>query len=287
MERLPDWQLMWRQLAAAQDRFWNMGRTGREKKDHWKGRATQFDGMVKKRWAKPDASRAFVLSMLQKHPGTTVIDIGAGTGAWALLMAGAGATVTALEPSDAMCDILERKITAEKLTNVTVLQGSWPNVDVKAHDIAFASHSMYGVADFKGFVEKMMAVAGKTCMLLMRALYANAVMAKASMKVWGQPYDSPNFQVAYNLLMEMDIFPNVVMENATAWDPWSHDSIADALKEVKSRLGLEGDTRHDAFLHSLLSSSLQELDGRFVWPVGNRSGILCWHMDERGIGTQT
>ena len=277
MEKITDWFLLWRQLVDAHDRFWAIKKKQKQAHaDAWKDRARHFDKMVKKRWAKPDTSRELIRSMLVANLGATVVDIGAGTGAWAIFMARHAAHVTAVEPSDSMCEVMQERLAAEKITNVSIIQANWPDVDIDAHDFSFASHSMYGVADFKAFVEKMRQVTRKKCVLLMRVLLANTLMARAAMRVWGQPYDSPNFQVALNALMQMDIYPNVVMETEKGWDPWSHDSLEEALREVKNRFNLENDSTHDPFLRSLLEESLREDKGRYFWPVGNRSGILYW-----------
>jgi ubiquinone/menaquinone biosynthesis C-methylase UbiE len=279
LEKVTDWHLLWQQLVEAHDRFWMIKKKQKQAKaDVWRDRARHFDKMVQKRWSKPDTSRELLLSILTANPGATVVDIGAGTGAWTIFMARHASHVTAIEPSDSMCAVMRERLAAENITNVTIIQANWPDVNIDAHDFSFASHSMYGVADFRAFVEKMIQVTRRRCFLLMRVLLAETPMAKVAMRVWGQPYDSPNFQVAYNALMQMDIYPDVVMETEKGWDPWSHDSLEEALSEVKNRFNLENDSTHDAFLRSLLETSLTEEDGRYVWPVGNRSGILHWRM---------
>ncbi|BBO83856.1 class I SAM-dependent methyltransferase [Desulfosarcina ovata] len=278
MEKVTDWLLLWEQLSAVKKRCWREGKPKNEKQDPWKDRARSFDGMAKKRWSRPNASRDCLLATLTRHPDSTVLDIGAGTGSWALLMARHAARVTAMDPSEAMCAVMEEKLAAGNVTNVTIVQGSWPDVDVDAHDFSFASHSMYGVADFRAFVEKMIRVTRQTCFLLMRVLYTDTIMARAATKIWGQPYDSPTFQVAYNALMQMGIYPDVIMEAEGGWDPWSHDSIDEALGEVKRRLTLLDDPSHDRFLRSLLEKSLARENGRYVWPAGNRSGLIRWNV---------
>lgn len=278
MEKITNWQLLWQELVALQDRFWHLGQDKKQDKDFWKGRARKYDKMVKKRWTAPDASRTFIQGLFAKNPEASVVDIGAGTGAWTLFMARHAARVTAIEPSNAMCEVMAERLAEENITNVTIVQGNWQDVDIEPHDFSFASHSMYGVADFKGFVEKMVRVTGHACMLLMRVLLVDAIMARAAMRVLGQPYDSPCFQVAYNALMQMDIYPDVVMEAAGNWAPWTHDTLDEAVAEVKNRLGLKKDERHDAFLNALLKSSLREESGKYVWPIGNRSGIVYWRV---------
>lgn len=277
MEKVTDWFVLWTQLVKAHDRYWAIKKRLKKKNaDAWKDRARHFDKMVQKRWAKPDSSRRLLQSMLMASPGATVLDIGAGTGAWAIFMARHALHVTAIEPSDSMCEVMRERLAAENITNVSIIQDHWPDVAVDMHDFSFASHSMYGVADFRAFVQKMNQVTRRRCLLLMRVLLADAPMAKAAMHVWGQPYDSPNFQVAHSAMMQMDIYPDVVMETDKGWDPWTHETLDMALSEVKNRLNLETDSTHDRYLRSLLEDSLIKEESHYRWPVGNRSGILHW-----------
>ena len=141
-----------------------------------------------------------------------------------------------------------------------------------------ASHSMYGKGDFKTFVNKMNQVARKGCIMVLRAPFANSVMAVASQKVFGQPYDSPNFQIAYNALLGMDIYPDVIMEENGTWPSWRNDSQKEALEELKNRLDLVEETKYDDFLENLLERNLRHENGQVVWPVGNRSALVYWEV---------
>ncbi|MCG8617372.1 MAG: SAM-dependent methyltransferase, partial [Desulfobacterales bacterium] len=116
------------------------------------------------------------------------------------------------------------------------------------------------------------------CILVLRAPFWDAPMALASRRVLGQPYDSPNFQVAYNALLAMDIYPDVIMESEASWKVWTHDSLDEALNEVKDRLDIVDDTSHDIYLKEMLSSRLTPKDGKWVWPRGNRSALIHWEV---------
>ncbi len=62
------------------------------------------------RGAQEDRRRSAVAQLVTDgilRPGGHVLDIGAGPGNWALLLAQTAGHVTALEPADAMADILE------------------------------------------------------------------------------------------------------------------------------------------------------------------------------------
>ncbi|MBA3012772.1 MAG: class I SAM-dependent methyltransferase [Proteobacteria bacterium] len=277
MEQLTDWFRLWEQLSDIQSRAFERQREHREE-DFWKHKARQFDKMVEDRWAKPDSSRDFLVEKFKENPGSTLLDIGAGTGKWSLLVAPHASKVTALEPSSAMQQVLREKILGEQIANIEILTGTWPEHPITPHDYVLASHSMYGVKDFRGFVDKMTATATRACILLLRAPLADAVMAKASLRVFGQPYDSPNFQVAYNMLLAMDIYPDVIMEADGTWPDWTHPSFEEALADLKNRLDLGENREHDTFLSTLLEKNLSWTDGRAVWPSGNRSALVYWEV---------
>ena len=104
-------------------------------------------------------------------------------------------------------------------------------------------------------------------------------MAEAATRIWGHPYDSPNFQVAYNVLLQMGIFPNVLMENTGLWKPWVSASLEDALSEMKRRFGLGPVGEYDDFLMELLRRRLTFEAGQYVWPRSVRSALVYWNVD--------
>ena len=55
----------------------------------------------------------------------------------------------------------------------------------------------------------------------------------------------------------------------------NHESLDDALGEIKRRFGLESD-EHDPFLRDLLARRLTVQDGRWVWPGGMSSALVWW-----------
>ncbi len=277
MEQLTDWYKLWEELSDIQERAFA------RKKEHpdddfWKHKAKHFDKMVNERWSKPDSSRDFIVKKLKDNPGSTFLDIGAGTGKWSVLASFYARRVTALDPSPAMQQVLREKIDDEQISNMDIVAGSWPEDDVVPHDYILASHSMYGVKDFKAFVTKMSTNANRGCILVMRTPFANSVMAAAARHVYGQPYDSPNFQIAYNALLAMDIYPDVIMEADGTWPAWTNESVADALDDLKNRLDLTDSSSHDDFLLDLLKRNLIQKRDKVVWPFGNRSALVYWEV---------
>jgi precorrin-6B methylase 2 len=277
LEKVTDWVQLWRELAEMQSRSWHRRD---ESKDHWRERARHFDDCVKRRWATPDSTRDFVIAQLQADSRTTVLDIGAGTGAWAVLLAKYARRITAVEPSSAMIHVMRENLEAEGLDNVEIVQERWPEAAVETHDFSICSHAMYGSPDFPAFIGSMINATEQTCFLVLRAPTLDAVMAEAAQHILGHPYDSPNFQVAYNALLQMGIFPNVLVEDTGLWEPWVNESIEDALSDVKRRFGLVENSEHDQFLEDLLRRRLNYQDGQYVWPPGVRSMLVYWDVSD-------
>ncbi|GAB6906330.1 Methylase involved in ubiquinone/menaquinone biosynthesis [Desulfosarcina cetonica] len=101
--------------------------------------------------------------------GARVLDIGAGPGNWSLLLAEAGARVTALEPSGAMVDILKGRMAEQGISAISTDQRTWQAVDLArdgwegAFDLVFAS--MTPGIDGPANLRKMMAASKGHCYL--------------------------------------------------------------------------------------------------------------------------
>ncbi|MCG8568037.1 MAG: class I SAM-dependent methyltransferase [Desulfobacterales bacterium] len=278
METLPNWARLWAELSQLQDGAFARQRQN-PKDDFWKDRAKNFNKMVNKRWEKPDSSREFLLARLKANPGSTLLDIGAGTGKWAVFAAPHAKSVTAMEPSIPMREILEENIREKDIQNIRIHTGRWPDDEVEPHDYVLASHSMYGEEDLRGFVQKMNLIAQRGCIMVLRAPYAQSVMGLAARHVLGHPYDSPNFQVALNVLHTMDIYPDVHMEAEVIWQAWKHSSLEEALEDIKNRLNIHDRTDHDTWLMELLEQELTYDGESYVWPPGNRAALVYWEVN--------
>ena len=281
MEKVTDWIALWKELVGKQGPFWNRKKRSENNEDKWKGRAKGFDTRVRERWSKPDPHRDFIVSMVSSLKDATVLDIGAGTGAWAILLSRSARKVTAIEPSQDMRDILKRNLETEDVKNVEILDGLWPVRGIEHHDFSLSSHSVYGCEDIPGFIGAMSETTRHTCFMLLRAPDINGLMATASRRIWGQPNDSPNFQVAYNAMLQMGMFPNVLMEEKGMWPGWSNKNFEEAFDRIRSRFGIDRDSEHYAYLKMLLETHLREADGKVQWPSEVRTGLVYWNTEQK------
>jgi hypothetical protein len=171
---------------------------------------------------------------------------------------------------------MRKNLDKNGISNVRIVPGAWPDVDIEPHDFSLCSHAMYGASDLPGFIRKMIAVTRRTCFFLIRAPALDTLMAEFARLVLGHPYDSPNFIIAYNTLIEMGIYANVLAEDSGLWKPWTNDSLEEALADVKRRLGLKNNPAYDATIYRRLKEELTYVDGKFVWPPGVRSAFIYW-----------
>jgi 2-polyprenyl-3-methyl-5-hydroxy-6-metoxy-1,4-benzoquinol methylase len=279
MEKITDWNALWRELVEIKERNHQRKSDSKKGTDIWAGRALEFKEGVQRRWVRPDSSRDFILSQVDEN--STVLDIGAGTGAWSALLARKARRVTAVEPSAAMIEVMRGDLAAHSIANVTIVQGAWPEVSVEPHDFSLCSHAMYACPDLAAFLRHMDACTRRTCFLVLRAPSIDGVRAEAARHLWGQPLDSPNFTIAYNVLLQIGIYANVQLENTGLWKPRTSPSLEDALRDMKRFMDLDETGEHDAYLMDLLRRRLVWKDGKYVWPPEVRSALVYWEV-ERG-----
>ncbi len=260
-----DWIKLWSELVGIQT-------TVRERGD----KVTDRHANPNRRWAKPDSTVDFVIDTVRAVPNATVLDIGAGKGSWVIRLSPHTRHITALDSSPIMIEAMKEVLSAEGVQNVDIVQASWPDAEVAPHDFALCSHAMYASRNLPAFIRRMEQVTRRTCFLMLRAPVPDGVMAQAAMRIWGHPYDSANFQVCYNAMLQMGIFANVLIADSGLWSPWKSPSLETALADLKRRLGVTG-AEHDEFLLGLLRRRLVPEQGQFVWPRDTRSVLVYWN----------
>lgn len=270
MEKVTDWARLWRNLVEATA----------EREKSCLAKVERGARNLNRRWAKADSTRDFIVAQLDANPGATVVDIGAGTGRWSIMLAQHARQITAIDSSSMMIQKMRENLRAENINNVRVVEGQWPHVQIEPHDFSFCSHGMYASADLPAFVRGMIQATRRTCFLLMRATTIDGIMAEAAQHLWGHPYDSPNFQVAYNVLLQMGLVPNVLIANTGLWEPWTSPSLEAALVDIKRRMGLSQFDTHDDFLMDLLHRRLELVEDKYVWTPSVRSVLVYWNVDQ-------
>src|SRR5436190_6402167 len=111
----------------------------------WDQRAGRFAQRVAAQNARTDPLTQGILRLVR--PTDTVLDVGAGTGRYAMPLAAAVARVTAVEPSEAMRQQLGQAMEGSVTENVAVVASTWQDAVVEPHDVVLCANVFYPIAD--------------------------------------------------------------------------------------------------------------------------------------------
>ena len=271
----PDYIEYWKTLVLQRKNQLPEGHLSFNKRE----KAEAYDaGTRRKNREKVDALVEFIISQLT--PRDTVLDVGAGTGRWTVPLVKFALKVTAIEPAEAMMDILKRNASEAKVSDkIGFISSTWEEANVEVHDIVTCAHAMYMSADFVSFVERLQSHARKRCYLGIRHFPIDGIIQELHTKIFGQPHDSPNFIIAYNALHQMGIYANVLMEDLQ--HRWTDPTIDSAFQRAKRHLHLEELTGYDELVHETLKRRLLLKDGSYHWPDGMNSALVWWDIKQQ------
>ncbi len=194
-----DWNQLWKN--AREQKSWQS-----KKVEDWDSNARAFAARTAE---SPYAS--LVLSRLPLDDSMTVLDIGAGPGTLALPLARRVASVTAVDFSQRMLEVLAGRARDGNLTNIRTVkcawEDDWDEAAIGVHDMVIASRSL-GVDDLRAALKKLNDHAGRFAIITDRI--APAPFDPAAFKAVGRPFDSgPDYIYTLNMLYSMGIHPAI------------------------------------------------------------------------------
>ena len=141
------WIEMWEE-ALSESKNNQLGRDGYlEFIDMWNKRAQQFAGRTVRSQSQNRQNE--LIERLQQlgafKAGFRILDIGAGSGRYAIPFAKIGCEVVAIEPAKSMVEHLQHHIEEEQVTNIKIIHQPWQTVDLEkenmkdSFDLVFAS----------------------------------------------------------------------------------------------------------------------------------------------------
>jgi len=143
-------------------------------------------------------------------PAGTAIDVGAGTGRFALALAADGRHVTAVDPSGEMLAILRRDAERMGLTNITTVPATWEEAATESADVVFSAFVLTLVPDARAFLLKLAGAARERVLLYLGAYCADAVLDPLWRHFHGAPRTpGPSYLDALALLHELGLAPQV------------------------------------------------------------------------------
>jgi SAM-dependent methyltransferase len=239
-------------------------RLGRTSADFWDRRARGYHRSTRDTVAR-DPLYLKLRGLLT--PQTSVLDVGAGTGRFALALAPQVKHVTAVEPNASMLSFLCQDAAEQGITNISYIPTTWQDApDDLSADIVICSHVLYPIRDIVPFLAKLQAATCQACYLYLWAKAIDSVTAHLWQHFHGEERrPTPGYIHALDVMYEMGIYANVEVVKL----PLSlrYPSLDVAVGEVAEQLILADDEQTRSELRRLLSTWLVERDGMLAPPI--------------------
>ncbi len=249
---------------------------GRTTDDYWARRADGYRKFAQAATVGGDP----LIDCVRRHlrPEDTVLDIGAGTGRHSVALAGHARQVTALDPSPAMLRYLREDVASQGLSNVEVIEGSWPDAaaQVPPADVVVSAHVLYPIDDVERFLRALDGHARRLCFLHLRARQPWFDQVGIWEAIHGGPRrPQPTHIDVVNVLHQLGCFANVEV----AWVETVHafDGLDDAVERLAEMVAVGEDAERLRLLRKTLADRLEPLDdGRVAFPERRYPLATVW-----------
>lgn len=276
-----DWVRRWRELVEGREAQAERARGGqvmRTAGGYWDQRAAGFRQGVAGRTGETDE----VLAVMERFltPDTTVLDVGAGVGRYAVPLTQRVKQVTAVEPSSGMREFMSQDAAAAGVKNLEVVAESWEDATVQPVDVVLCSHVVYFIADIRAFLDKVAAHARGYVFMAIRTNQRDAALRE----LWGLVHQEPRvpepgLMDLYPALHQvLGVCANVqVVTYGGGRNPLgAFDSVEDALPEVRRQVLIdEGSSEERAALDYLRERMVRD-DRKLVLPGPSVSNAVVW-----------
>lgn len=220
-----------------------------------------------------------IIPAMDLLPGDTVIDMGAGTGRFAIPLAKHVSHVTAIEPSSGMASYLKQGMADAGLSNYSVVSQKWEDIevgkDIQVHDVVFASNSL-GFPDLAAGLKKLDEAAKRAVHILWFAGPDRHPMdEELKIRLGYKPGDSFGFDyiVIAHVLHDMGIYANIRVDPIKSMH--TYDSLDEAVTWWAERRDIEPEKI--PVIRDYLKEKLIPLDnGRLSMPRKGWRAHLWW-----------
>ena len=269
-----DWNRVWEE----QTRLWQDS-AGKSCKEFWEdeGSARVYSKKANSHHSERITNTVAGLGLT---PETRVLDIGAGPGNLAIPMAEKAGSVTTVEPSPGMNQVMTQAIADHKTDNIIQLRKTWEEVDPDKdleppYDLVLASMSL-GMKDIRAAIQKMNQVCkGRVVIYWHAGIPEWEKMPKALWpKLFNTDYHGgPKSDVLFQVLYQMGIYPEIQVSSNR------FSEIFPDMEEAKSfyfkrfnRIG----TQHSRALEAFLLDHCEQTDQGLVHNFSHESMRFEW-----------
>lgn len=207
----------------------------------------------------------------------TVLDVGCGEGSVTIPLSKKVSSVTAIDATDKMLEILDEKINEMDIDNIRTIKDDVNNVDLDKYgkyDIVLASRVINGIKSPRKVFSNFNEIAKKYVFITLFGPN-NWKLEKDFFKYIGKEYTgAPSYTILLNLLAEMDIYPNAI--NLDVGPVRTYKSIEEAIDNGKWNMA-KFSKEEQELLPKYLESILKENeDGLLTNPMDKPDWVLIW-----------
>lgn len=220
---------------------------------------------------------AEMVNLVKVEEGNTVLDIGCGNGTITIPMAKKAKSVTALDLSPQMIDILQENVEAEKLSNIKYINSCIEQLsanELGPHDVVVASRSMNGIRNIKPELEKINQIAQKRVYLTLWGTGGREFEGEIAELLGRKTNQHPEYTIVLKILDELGIDAH--------WKPMEcntrnfYSTMDEALERIEWRVGELNDAEKRKVKNHLLNVLTQNPDGSFSYLRNSSKWILVW-----------
>jgi len=257
-----DWEDLWTK---------KMDKKGDRGKD-WSKAAVKYS----ERASKDNYTEKLISNMILTKDDT-VLDVGCGEGSVTIPLSKEVASVTAVDATDKMLEILDEKIAENKISNIKTVKDDVNELSLEKigkHDIVLASRVVNGIKSPRKVFSNFNEIANKYVFITLFGPN-NWKLEKDFFKYIGKEYNgAPSYTILLNLLAEMDIYPNVI--NLDVGPVRTYKTIEEAMDNGKWNLA-KFNEEEQKLLPKFLESILEENEeGLLTNPTDKPDWILIW-----------
>lgn len=217
-----------------------------------------------------------LLRRTQTHESIrSVLEIGAGTGVFTIPLAKRVPRVTVIDPSPGMLGVLRHNLKLENLSNVEIIEGSWPrSFSGKRYDLVLAANCLLAFYDLHEALSRMIQSANRALCLInpmTQRPRPHDPEFRQRLKQIDRGPDTDSLHLLLGMLGTESVYPLVRIFSTPSW---SYPDVGKLHDRWAEALNLESEEEH-AQLRSLLTENMRESEQGWTVP-GISFHFLLW-----------
>lgn len=210
------------------------------------------------------------------EPTDTLLDVGAGTGRFTLPLASRVASVTALDDSPDMLNVLVQKIEVQGISNVKLLHGAMENTPLPTHDVVLAAWSLYRQLDLPATLRRL-ATAARRLLIIVAGHPYTPTHRPLMEKIWNisPKEDFPTYLYILGVMHQIGLCAEVFVAREM------HCHRAKTVEELVRRLAPDNAAPKEIRrFAALLKPSLQRIGEEYGYVQVGLAGLIVHHRED-------